>query len=399
MPIIFHNPGLIDPRCITTMGVNVKPSSDNPIGFFGTGLKYAIAVLLREHQLITIWRGTEPLHFTVEAADIRGKSFGLISMNGRELGFTTELGKGWKVWQAYRELHCNAADEGGETNAAHGDCTSNFNGRDGETWIVCSGTAIEEAHRSRHDFLLSSKPDIETPFGNIHKHPSKAIFYRGIAVTALDRPSMFTYNLTEPHMLTEDRTLEIHAAHRGISNIVVNLHDQPTIEAIISASNAYAESRFDFDWLSVHVAEPFHHAVRASMKHRTTELNQTALRLHLRTMPSDAPSTIEAMTLSPVQEQQLATALTFAKSLDFAVDAYPIICAERLGKSVFGLALNGKIYVSKAAFEAGTKIVAGTLIEEFLHLREGFIDETRTFQDFLLNRIVTLGERLQGRPL
>lgn len=44
--IIFRNKGVIDPKSITTFGVSSK---ENPgaIGFFGTGLKYAIAILLR----------------------------------------------------------------------------------------------------------------------------------------------------------------------------------------------------------------------------------------------------------------------------------------------------------------------------------------------------------------
>ena len=47
--IVFENPGEIDIRSISTFGVSVK-EGDNPIGFFGTGLKYAIVVLLRTGQ-------------------------------------------------------------------------------------------------------------------------------------------------------------------------------------------------------------------------------------------------------------------------------------------------------------------------------------------------------------
>ena len=54
--IIFENPGEIDPVAIITFGINVK-ESDHPIGFFGTGLKYALAILLREGQPITIQSG------------------------------------------------------------------------------------------------------------------------------------------------------------------------------------------------------------------------------------------------------------------------------------------------------------------------------------------------------
>jgi len=43
-PIIFHNQGELDIRAVTTFGLSVK-KNDNPIGYFGTGLKYAIAAL------------------------------------------------------------------------------------------------------------------------------------------------------------------------------------------------------------------------------------------------------------------------------------------------------------------------------------------------------------------
>ena len=56
--IIFENKGLIDVHAISIMGVSVK--EEGSIGYFGTGLKYAIATLLREGQKITIWRGKEP---------------------------------------------------------------------------------------------------------------------------------------------------------------------------------------------------------------------------------------------------------------------------------------------------------------------------------------------------
>jgi hypothetical protein len=47
----------------------------------------------------------------------------------------------------------------------------------------------------------------------------------------------------------------------------------------------------------------------------------------------------------------------------------------------------------------GTKTVAGTLIEEFIHLKHGLADESRDLQNFLLDRLVSLGEEMQGAPL
>lgn len=59
--IIFHNPGELDIRAVTTFGLSVK-KSDNPIGQFGTGLKYAIAVALRHGCDVEICAGRERYH-------------------------------------------------------------------------------------------------------------------------------------------------------------------------------------------------------------------------------------------------------------------------------------------------------------------------------------------------
>ena len=54
--IIFENPGTLDPRAITIMGLNVKENT-NPIGYFGTGFKYGIAITLRNNCNVLIQDG------------------------------------------------------------------------------------------------------------------------------------------------------------------------------------------------------------------------------------------------------------------------------------------------------------------------------------------------------
>ena len=52
----FYNAGIINEISITTFGINAK-NDDSAIGYFGTGLKYAIAVLLRNGHEIKIKSG------------------------------------------------------------------------------------------------------------------------------------------------------------------------------------------------------------------------------------------------------------------------------------------------------------------------------------------------------
>ena len=112
----FGNETEIEPEVWSTFGVSVKNGS-NPIGMFGTGLKYAIAVLLREGRHISITSAGREYAFDVVEKNIRDKAFNICRCNGKDLPFTTELGKTWELWQAYRELYSNCLDEGGELGA------------------------------------------------------------------------------------------------------------------------------------------------------------------------------------------------------------------------------------------------------------------------------------------
>ena len=92
MTIYFGNQGAMDLDVIRVMGVSVKVK-DNPIGFFGTGLKFAICTLLRSgHKVKLIINGVEVYEFSVEDVTIRGETFQRIKMNDELLPFTTELG-------------------------------------------------------------------------------------------------------------------------------------------------------------------------------------------------------------------------------------------------------------------------------------------------------------------
>lgn len=200
--IIFRNKGVIDPKSITTFGVSSK---ENPgaIGFFGTGLKYAIAILLREGCDITIHAGKRKLEFGIKRDRVRVDEFNVVTMNNRRLGFTTEVGKTWEVWQAFRELYCNTMDERGEVFEA----SEVPEVAADETVIVVRGEKFLDVWASRSDIILSSEPLERHKAVHIHPGPSPFVYYRGVRAYRLDNPSQFTYNIQKKLDLTEDRTI------------------------------------------------------------------------------------------------------------------------------------------------------------------------------------------------
>ena len=391
--IIFRNQGSIDPRSITTFGVSSK-DSDSAIGYFGTGLKYAIAILLREGCKIDIYTGGERLSFGTLDQRIRVDDFTFVTMNDQPLSFTTELGKNWQIWQAIRELWCNCLDERGEVfSSDYFDDIPDAS----ETVVVVSGRAAIEAWSMRDAIMVSTAPLYESEHVDIHPGQSSHVYYKGVRVHDLSRPSMFTYNLKSSVELTEDRTMK-HSNIAGwyVAKGIALLSDKGFLSRVLTAGNEWFEQRLDFD--SVTASDDFSGIVRQMARQQVSGLNQSATRC-ARFSNDELLDELPRMELGKVDHARLIKAISFAKTIGFAVDDYEIAPIEHLGEGVLGRAANGKIYLSKIVFMQGTKMVAGTLIEEFIHLRHSLYDETRGMQNFLFDSLVSIGEQITGEPL
>ena len=223
MPTIFVTPGLIPLDAFTQFAVHAKPNSDNPIGHFGTGLKYAVAIILRHHGSFKMWVGETEYQFYTHETKFRGTDITSIRMRKRygplakwrstKLPFTVDLGKNWGLWQAYRELLSNTLDEGGRGiygSNIHGDDYAGDNTtvieidcrdfREAQAGVYLPHEMIDTGH-------VWEAPDHITGSLQIWKRPSKFIYYKGVRVFELPTESWFTYNFTDKVMLSEDRSL------------------------------------------------------------------------------------------------------------------------------------------------------------------------------------------------
>ena len=398
--IYFSNPGEIDPRSISSFGVSVK-DGDNPIGFFGTGLKYAIAVLLRTGHTVTVMAGLQVIQFGVDTQQVRGKDFQFVTMrvDGGEpttLGFTTELGKKWELWMAYRELACNCKDEGG-SEAEIDYCPDP---QAGVTKIVVSGADFSRVFHERHLYLLQDCAAFNVGGIEVRRRSGSAFYYRGVRVHSLAGQALYTYNQTGPMELTEDRTLKFqHEAEAAIRRAVLHADDEVFVRHCVTAGDSCIEGRLDFHGWGISPSETFLRVVGECMADRMLKVNHTAARVWRETTRQkfDPP----AIELTKVQIMSLERALDFCGKLGFPIrDAYPIRFVESLGEGALGLAQDNTIFIAERVFHlGGTKQLASTLIEEYLHLRHGWKDLTRELQNFLFEKLVSVGEELVGEPL
>jgi len=373
--ITFHNPGTLDPRLITTMGVNVKDTS-SPIGQFGTGLKYAIAVLLRTGHEITMETDEAVYNFSTKEEVIRGKTFSLCHMNDSPLPFTTEYGKNWEVWMAYRELVTNAWDE-------HGKCAAGkIPRKPGHTVIYIEGSAIAECQAKHHQYFLKFNIFIEDSNIEIHHGASTHIYYRGIRAGELPMTSLLTYNITTQMALTEDRTLAVISAALRLAEHLISITANPyVLEKVITAEAGELEGHFNFH--SCAFSKAFID-LTVKLDRRGLVGNKTLLTRINTELERARPQPILALTGK--NAELLARALEFlAKSatpITETVHVFKTLPGGAYGAAVCGF--NPRILLSLDGFELGLKQLVITLLEEQLHITSGQNDFTRAFQEAIL---------------
>lgn len=114
----ISNPGSFDiASAVNMIGASVKTNTD-PIGMFGSGVKYALAQIVREGIKAKIWDGANLWNVTSAKKELRGAEFDMVQLkvtNGRKVDtplVTTFGAHDWNDdWFIFREFVSNARDE------------------------------------------------------------------------------------------------------------------------------------------------------------------------------------------------------------------------------------------------------------------------------------------------
>lgn len=250
---VFHTSTEIPIESFTTFGVHAKPNTDNPLGHFGTGLKYAVAIILRKGGTIRLVVAGVEYEFYTAKSDFRGKQIEKIRMRKRkglnpwrsiELAFTTELGKNWDLWQAYRELESNTRDENG---------TSGLEGlqhpKSGTT-IEVTCTGFDDTAQLVNEVFLDEKGPLvfDNRVLSIYDSPSKYIYYRGVRVHEMQYPARMTYDFKKYHVtLSEDRSaMNVYDLFSKISVVMVqDIQDPKILYKALNKSDRKDENTFE----------------------------------------------------------------------------------------------------------------------------------------------------------
>lgn len=396
--IIFRNDGLIDLAAACTLGISVK--EEGAIGFFGTGVKFGIATVLRSGGSVTLFRGKEEHRFGTKAETVRGETFEIVTLDGRPLGFTTQLGKQWEPWMAFREFACNALDESGRFYALAGGLEALGEIGDNETIFAVHSEEFEDAYHNRGEILLETPPIHANDIIEIRPGPDRNIYYRGVRVGRHYLPAVHSYNILRKIDLTEDRTVKYgFEVSDRIQRGLMACEDEELVHAALSCGSDFFEHNLSFAGTSP--ASPAFKTAAAGLRGRLDNVlnaNPSAMAMARMLRLSDLGPT-ESVELNAVEQSRFDRAKSFLTRAGYDMDRYPMVIVDDLGSGIYGIAKEDKIFIARAAFQKGTKEVAATLLEEWVHLKTGHGDMTRPLQSWLFDELISQVEQAQGEAL
>lgn len=387
MKTFFVTNTQIDPKSWSMIGVSSKPNSTNPIGRFGTGLKYAIAISLRlgwKIKITNYFNSVPEVHvFSLTKDTFRGQEIDVIYDNDKQLPFTSHYGAHWEPWTVLRELYCNTLDENGFM-AFKPDVPEN-----GSIIEVESDDFYELAQSHGEYFLFhdSHKSDI------IHEYPSLEIlkgkyagriYLKGIYVGTM-KNCRYGYNFLKQINLTEDRTIR---DEWSIGFDIATIISRGAVSEAIKTwmlSVGTQEDTFHFPGFQLWNQDFADAALSLKISNPSTLMPNIASAL-----PKKKHAYTEAET-QPIHEDMLKVALARIKKAGFNAQ-YPIVFIKTEDEHVIAFAEDKTVYLTLKAFKNMDYLVS-TLIEEFAHC-EGYYDETRQYETYLCDHIARLTSTL-----
>lgn len=401
--IIFQNPGLIDLMAVKTMGVNVKVTP-GAFGQFGTGLKFAVATILRGGGSITIYRGVKAHRFTLQPTDIRGESFDVVCLDGESIGFTTQLGKNWEPWMVLRELGCNALDEAGHFWLASPDGNTvdphrenkpkrgSDRGTKTKTTIAVEWPALDDAYAMRDKLFLEGEAIYADEHIRVLPGTSQFLYYRGIRAYKLDKPSVLTYDVMDTQVLTEDRTLaSIYAANSRIADALLKMTNEQALNDVVTCGEGYHEQRVNLaerDWIKP--SKEFLTTV-ASARERGDKMLESAVAVLRKYMRRTRSSSVVASYTEKYRDRlQFALDSLDEVGITFTSRQHIVeVPGDHMGDALSSVE-DGIIYISSDLVSEGNPLViAEELIKRWVDLKQVWTadDAVRLLAPLLINNV------------
>lgn len=418
MFLSITNKGEMQQEAMTLLGASTKRGDDTKIGFFGSGLKYAIAVLIREGIEFHIFAGSKEVKVETKPVTFGGKEFQRIFINGEPTSMTADMGVDWEPWFAVREVLCNAVDEGGHNI----EMTDKPKGKKGTTtFAVEMSSKLNDVLDKWQKFFCEQRGDtiLETDGCKLFYGDDREliVYRRGIRCHFTQEKSLFHYNMRWAE-INESRVLRSQYGfnHELVKWIATNASED-VVRRIFDGWKGTYEGGLDWDtydmtysenWLTVIggrklVADEvtgyfmrdieegaliLPHAMVKSLKNFFKD--KVVVLGH-----SDKYGKRHEIEMDEREKILLKDVLEFLKNGGINI-AIPIKKAQFRENYIEGEYDNGEIFIAPSVFDMGKRYLAIVLLEEAMHMKSGAGDGTRSFQNFLLSQHLKLLEDKAG---
>lgn len=431
--IKISSKGEIDPMAFILVGASSKRDDNTKIGFFGSGLKYSIAFLLREKIPFKVFSSYKEIIIETKEVTFRDKTFNRVVVNDIESSLTTDMGLGWGSWQIIREIYCNSIDEGDyKISIVNEDKLIPM--EDKTVFYIEINQNIQDVVDKWDSYFSESRKDIalsldnvivegEKTKENLFKGSEELIIYRkGIQCYQEPTKSLYHYDMDKIE-INESRILKsmwsfkydlTRAIQKStdvglIRNILLNLTD--TWEEHLQWDS---ERLYSITWVDVIGTKCLVPKENAGYWADLMEGNESAYLIlpsclitglskcfpeHIRVIGIDGEKKSDGefkyLEKTSRQEFYLKTASEFLEKANYPI-THDIHVVSFINERVLGRAFDNRILLSDKLFDHGNKKIVQVIIEEEEHLVGKYADETRAFQDRLFQLLVTSYESKTG---
>ncbi len=416
--IKIQNDGEVDVNAFKLMGATTKV--EGQIGYFGSGIKYAVASALRKGVPLRVFSGEKEVKITTRKTTMREQEFDVVCINGAPTSITTNMGRDWQDWFILREFYCNAIDEGGGELGV----SDTPKGEAGKTSIFIGMTDSMKAISGDMNsyFSFRREPSHVLPggkvFGAIAK---KLVVYRlGIRVFNEGDNNIYDYDF-DKLSISEDRTSSDWDVKQAMIDLWRKSATPEMLAQLVSRGTDTVEFKLAWDMGSGRFTDEWLHFLRGKViipwersgffaedmgeSHHVVlpmrlcvELHQQfGEKLNIRGMKS-GDKNITVVDATDREKQYIREAVDFLKKSPLFEDIVElevnVAVFERA--RVLGEAKDGKVYLARGLFEHGKRMVVETLLEEYVHAKKQVSDNTREMQNVLLRYVIASMEEGQG---
>lgn len=415
----IQSKGEIEIEAFTLIGASTKRSDATKIGFFGSGLKYSIAALIRNGIEFHIFQGEKEIEFSTIEKPFRNETFKAITVNGIETSLTTTMGGfDWDIaFAPIREIYSNAMDEDEDCSTGS---SNQVLGTNGYTTIFIEETETVKAFiQNFNNYFCHRNPNVLMSNRYVSVYPAREkeirLFRKGILCYDNNKtPALFQYN-SEHFTINESRVLN---SYYGAKNIIASGWKACTnpnlirefIAGVKDGNGGLFEREFDFD-----LFEPFSHVWHEVLKDKKmmpVEMVMFASEEEAQErlcLPKDLlvplfrqfqdldvlglseksfeDSFIPEKNPSDILQNKIIEAIQILNRTRYKnrLENPNIQIVNFVNKTTLGMANKGQILLSTKLDAHDVHSIAKIIIEENEHNRTEFEDETRLFQNHLFS--------------